>query len=71
MLDGLKGRLEQAVKDLDCFAQVMCTLCKMQWKVIKVLWIVNYMFHKDYFGSNVKGRLGYCFLNFPDKNYLK
>ena len=57
---GLKGRWEQAVLYLRC-----------NGKLREDPWLVNYLFYKDGFGSNVEGGLQPSFPNFPnDENYL-
>lgn len=53
--EGLKGRSEQATNDLECSAQVLVFYLRCSGKLFKVLWLVNYLFYKDYFGSNEKG----------------
>lgn len=68
----MKDRSEQAVNDPECSVQVFVLYLRCSGKLFKVLWLVNYLFYKDYFGSNAKGDLQQCFQNFPNnKNNLQ
>lgn len=50
----MKGTSEQAMDDLECSAQASMFYRRCSGKLYKVLWLVNYLFYKDYFGSNAK-----------------
>lgn len=54
---GLERRQVQPGNGLECSPQVLVLYLRCNGELFKFLLLINYLFYKDYFASNVKGGL--------------